>query len=79
VFSAPLDFTRLRPERALSETRAGTAAHFATVEAQRQQGLQHACSTSDVLVIVFAIASLALATLTLAALRTHRRELGLKP
>ena len=53
------------------------AAHFATVEAQRQEGIQHACSTSvTFVVIVFAIASLVLATLTLAALRAHRRELG---
>jgi hypothetical protein len=55
------------------------AAHFAVVEAQRQEGIQHACSTSvTFVVIVFAIASLALSLLTLATLRAHRRELGWK-
>ena len=52
-------------------------AHFAVVEAQRHEGIQHACCTSvTFVVIVFAIASLAQSLLTLAALRAHDRELG---
>jgi hypothetical protein len=55
------------------------AAHFAVVEAQREEGIRHACSTSvTFVVIVFAIASLALSLLTLAVLRAHHRELGWK-
>ena len=53
------------------------AAHFAVVEAQREEGIRHACSTSvTFVVIVFASASLLLSLLTLAALRVHHRELG---
>jgi hypothetical protein len=53
------------------------AAHFAVVEAQRREGIQHACSSSvTFVVIVFATASLGQALLTLAALRAHGRVLG---
>jgi hypothetical protein len=52
-------------------------AHFAAVESQRRGGIPHACSASvTFVVIVFAIASLAQALLTLAALRAHGPELG---
>jgi hypothetical protein len=51
-------------------------AHFAVVEAQRREGIQHACSTSvTFVVIVFAVASLGQALLTLTALRAHEAEL----
>jgi hypothetical protein len=48
------------------------AVHFVTVELQRRDGVEHACSSSvTFVVIVFAIASVAQALVTMAALRTH--------
>jgi hypothetical protein len=52
------------------------AAHFAVVELQRRDGIEHACSSSvTFVVIVFAGASLVQALLTIAALNAHRNEL----
>ena len=51
--------------------------HFVTVELQRREGVEHACSSSvTFLVLVFAVASLAQALLTLAALRIHGQALA---
>jgi hypothetical protein len=53
------------------------AVHLVTVELQRRDGIQHACSSSvTVVVIVFAVASVAQALVTMAALRAHEGALG---
>lgn len=51
--------------------------HFWVVEAQRREGIAHACSSSvTFVVLVFAVASVIQALVTMAALRAHARELA---
>jgi hypothetical protein len=53
------------------------AAHFVTVELQRRDGIEHACSSSvTFVVIVFAVASVVQALVTMAALRNHEKALA---
>jgi hypothetical protein len=53
------------------------AAHFVTVELQRRDGIEHACSSSvTFVVIVFAVASVVQALVTMAALRNHEKSLA---
>jgi hypothetical protein len=55
-------------------------AHFAAVELQRREGIAHACSSSvTFVVLVFALASIVQALVTLAALRVHREALVWSP
>jgi hypothetical protein len=55
------------------------ASHFVVVELARRDGIQHACSSSvTFVVIVFAIASVVQALVTVAALRAHGGSLGWK-
>ena len=55
-------------------------AHFAVVELQRRDGIEHACSSSvTFVVIVFAVASILQGLLTVAALRAHGSVLAWKP
>jgi hypothetical protein len=52
------------------------AVHLVTVELQRRDGIEHACSSSvTFVVIVFAVASVAQALVTTAALRAHEAAL----
>jgi hypothetical protein len=52
-------------------------AHFAFVELQRRDGIEHACSSSvTFVVIVFAVCSVIQAVLMMAALRKHETSLG---
>jgi hypothetical protein len=54
-----------------------SAAHFVAVELQRRDGIEHACSSSvTFVVIVFAVASLLQALVTMAALRNHEKVLA---
>jgi hypothetical protein len=53
------------------------AVHFMLVELGRREGIEHACSSSvTFVVLVFAIASVAQALVTMAALRAHATALG---
>jgi len=53
------------------------ASHFVVVELGRRDGIAHACSSSvTFVVIVFAIASVVQALVTVAALRAHGESLG---
>lgn len=53
------------------------SAHFTVVELGRHDGIEHACSSSvTFVVLVFALASLAQAFITGAALRAHSAALG---
>jgi hypothetical protein len=53
------------------------AAHFVVVELGRREGIEHACSSSvTFVVLVFAVASVAQALVTMAALRAHGGALG---
>jgi hypothetical protein len=53
------------------------AVHLVTVELQRRDGIEHACSSSvTFVVIVFALASVAQALVVMAALRTHEAVLA---
>jgi hypothetical protein len=53
------------------------AAHFVVVELGRREGIEHACSSSvTFVVLVFAVASVAQALITIAALRVHGDALG---
>jgi hypothetical protein len=55
-------------------------AHFATVELQRRDGIEHACSSSvTFVVIVFAICSVVQSLLTIAALRRYAHLLDWQP
>jgi hypothetical protein len=54
--------------------------HFAYVELQRRDGIEHACSSSvTFVVIVFAVCSVIQALLMVAALRKHEPALGWAP
>lgn len=54
--------------------------HFAYVELQRRDGIEHACSSSvTFVVIVFAVCSVVQALLMMAALRAHRSTLAWAP
>jgi hypothetical protein len=54
-----------------------TDVHLVTVELQRRDGIEHACSSSvTFVVIVFALASVAQALVVMAALRAHEGVLA---
>lgn len=55
-------------------------AHFVTVELQRRDGIEHACSSSvTFVVIVFAVCSVLQSLITMAALRRHGAALEWQP
>jgi hypothetical protein len=55
-------------------------AHFVTVELQRLDGIEHACSSSvTFVVIVFAVASVVQSLVTMAALRSHEKAFAWQP